>query len=140
MTEFDSTVSAWVRKSEARMLAVFKESTQRTVSLAQSRIPVDTGFARASIRASLQSMPPIGSGKPAIGGSYAYNPSEIILVIAEAALGQTIYIGWTANYAGALERGHSQQAPSGFIRLAALQWPETVKQVSAEAKARVDNG
>lgn len=138
---FSATVDAWCLKSKARMRAIFRESTQRTVSLGQSRIPVETGFARASVRASLQSMPPIdpGKSKPKEGsGSVSYNSSEISLTIAGAELGQTVFVGWTANYAGELERGHSKQAPSGFVRLAALVWQRTVSEVVAEAKARVN--
>jgi hypothetical protein len=137
--KFSATVSAWVRKSDERMLAVFRESAQRTVSLAQRRIPVDTGFARASVRASLEAMPLIDpkASKPK-QGTFTFNATEIVLVIAKAKLGQTIYVGWTANYVGELERGHSQQAPSGFVRLAALQWKQTVREVSEEAKARVE--
>jgi len=66
----------------------------------------------------------------------AYNPGEISLVIVGANLGQVIYIGWTANYVGYLENGHSQKAPSGFVRLAAMRWPQTVKEVTAEARSR----
>lgn len=134
--QFGATVDAWARKTEARMAAVFHEATQRTVSLAQSRIPVDTGFARASIRGSLQSMPPIDPNASKPGGSVPYDSSEIILTIAGAELGQTIYVGWTANYVQYLENGHSKQAPSGFVRLAALQWQNTVNEVVAEAKSR----
>jgi hypothetical protein len=132
------TVDEWVAKTERRMLAVFRESTQRLVSLMQSRIPVDTGFARASIRASLSEMPQIDklASKPT-SGSFAYNPMTITAVIANAALGQKIFIGWTANYVEYLERGHSKQAPSGFIRVSVLEWPRIVSQVTQEAKARV---
>lgn len=135
------TVDAWVKKSEARMLAVYKESTQRLISLCQSRIPVDTGFARASARASLSEMPQIESkaSKPkAEKGSIPYNPSAITAVIANAKLGDKIYFGWTANYIVPLERGHSQQAPSGFLRVSVLEWPRIVKEVTAEAKARAN--
>lgn len=134
---FSATVDAWVQKSEKRMLAVFQQSAQKTASLAQERIPVDTGFARASVRASLSSMPPIESGKSNPGsGSVPYDPGSITAVIAGAKLGQTIYIGWTANYVGLLEMGHSKQAPSGFVRLAAMQWQQTVADAVQQAKAR----
>ena len=135
---FSAQVDAWVLKSEQRLRAVFREATKRTVAIAQERIPVDTGYARSSVRASLQSMPPIdpGASKPT-GGSFTYDPGDIVLTIAGAEIGQTIYVGWTANYVGYLEAGSSKQAPSGFVRLAAMQWQATVNQVVAEAKARV---
>lgn len=135
---FSATVDEWCRKSERRMLAVARESTQRTVAIAQSRIQVDTGFARASVKASLESMPQIDpvKNKPA-GGSFPYDPGDITLTIANMQLGQTCWIGWTANYVGFLNRGTSKMAGSGFVDLAALQWQHTVSEVVAEAKARV---
>lgn len=138
---FNAQVDGWCRNSEARMTAVFRESAKRVVRQAQvgvPHIPVDLGFARASIRASLEAMPTID---PAMDNkerkTYAWDDGNIILVIAGAELGQTIYIGWTAAYVGELERGHSQQAPSGFVRLAALQWQKIVDEVVAEGKVRV---
>lgn len=134
---FIGSVDDWVKKSKARMEAVFRESAQRTASLAQSRIPVDTGYARASIRGSLQSMPPIDpKGQPSSGQSYTYNPGQIAATIAGANLGATIFIGYTAAYANILEFGHSKQAPQGFVRIAVEQWKHTVQQVTAAAKSR----
>lgn len=134
---FAAQVDDWVRQTEQRMTAVFRESTQRTVSRAQERIPVDTGFARASVRASLQSMPPINpASKGEDGRTYPFDGGNITLTIAGAQLGQTIYVGWTASYVGYLENGHSKQAPSGFVGLAALEWPTIVNQVTAELKGR----
>lgn len=138
---FSSQIDAWVRKSEARMLAVAKESTQRTVSKAQSRIPIDTGFARASVRASLEAMPQIVPGsRGKEGQSYSYNSGEITLVLAGMELGQTAYIGWTASYTPFLELGHSNQAPTGFVGISALEWPATVAAVTQELKARAGAG
>jgi hypothetical protein len=135
--EFSATVDAWCLKSQKRMLAIFRESAQRTVSIAQDRIPIDTGFARASVRASLDSMPPIDPGMSNKSHvSFAYNSGDITLTIAGAELGVQLFIGWTANYVGFLENGSSKQAPSGFVKLAAMQWQATVNQVVQEAKAR----
>jgi hypothetical protein len=55
---------------------------------------------------------------------------------ANGALGQTIHVGWTAAYIGALEYGHSKQAPQGFVRIGCAQWPSIVASVSEEAKSR----
>lgn len=135
--EFVSVVDDWVKATEQRMTAVFREATQRTVSLAQQRIPVDSGYARASVVASTSAMPPINPrSRNATGDKVAYNAGEIVTTIASAQLGQTIYVGWTASYVGLLENGHSRQAPSGFVKLAAMQWPQTVAAVTQEAKAR----
>jgi hypothetical protein len=135
--DFASQVDAWVSKTRQRMESVFKESTQRTVSAAQAMIPVDTGYARASIRASLTSMPSIDPASfNKEGAPIPYDGAEVAGVIAAAELGGTIYVGWTARYVQFLENGHSKQAPSGFVRIAAMQFPDIVAQVTAEAKSR----
>lgn len=139
--DFAAQVDAWVRKTQARMEAVFRESTQRVVSLAQSRIPVDTGFARASIQASLSEMPQINSSKQGEKGkTYGDSTPAIALVISNAKIGGAIYVGWTAAYVLALEYGHSKQAPSGFVRVSAQEWPRVVREVTQEAKGRINRG
>lgn len=125
---FSAQLTNWTEGSKKRVTAIFRQSVQDVVSLAQSRIPVDTGFARASIRASKDAMPPLNtSGKPKPGETYAYDPSNITVVIASLNLGEAIYVGWTANYAIFLEYGSSQQAPTGFVGISALEWPMIVK-------------
>lgn len=134
---FASSIDDWVQQTELRMTAVFRESTQRVASLANNAIPVDTGFARASIQASTESMPTIVPGsRGEEGNAYPSEFGQISGVIANAKLGQTIYVGWTASYVLPLEYGHSKQAPSGFVRIAVAQWGQVVSQVTEEAKAR----
>lgn len=134
--DFASQIDAWTKQTEARMLAVYKGSVQEFISRAQSRIPVDTGFARASIRVSFESMPQIDAaarGDP--NKNYLYDVAGIILTINSAQPGQTIYIGWTANYIPYLEWGHSDQAPNGFIGVTELEWPQIVAGEIEKAKA-----
>lgn len=134
---FAASVDDWVKETDARMLAVFRESTQRVTSIANNGIPVDTGFARASLQASTEEMPPIVDGKKGEAGKvYPASFGQVSAVIANAQLGQVIYVGWTAAYVLPLEYGHSKQAPSGFVRLAAAQWSRIVSEVTAEAKSR----
>ena len=134
---FAASVDDWTRATEQRMLAVFRESTQRVASIAANGVPVDTGFARASVRASLDEMPSIdGGAKGERGKGYSADFGNITLTIAGAQLGQTIYVGWTASYILALEYGHSKQAPAGFVRLAAAQWQQIVNGVVQEAQGR----
>lgn len=136
--DLGAQLDAWTKKSQERMLAVYKGSTQEFVSRAQSRIPVDTGFARASIRASLESLPKIDPKLRGIPGqSYSVDLSQIVLTINSAKLGQTVYVGWTANYVQYLEWGHSDQAPNGFIGITALEWPQIVAGEIAKAKVAV---
>lgn len=136
--DFNKQIGEWASKTEQRILAVFRESTKMTVRKAQSRIPVDTGFARASIRSSLSMMPTFKNDRPDRKVKYPYNEDEIILTIANAKIGETIYVGWTANYVAELELGSSQQAPHGFVGLAVLEWDRTVFDVVARLKQQND--
>jgi hypothetical protein len=138
-TTFSAQVSDWVRKTEQRMTAVFRQSAQEVILDMQNRTPVDTGFARASVVVSTSAMPSIDPNKHGEeGGNYPPNTEEIGLAIVGAVIGQTIYAGYTAAYALALEYGHSKQAPNGMVRLAAQRWPQIVREVSARAQARVE--
>lgn len=138
-TSFTAAVSDWVRETEQRMTAVFRQASQEIIQDMQNRTPVDTGFARASVVVSTSAMPSIDPNKKgAAGGSYAPDVTEISLATAGAEIGQTIFAGYTAAYALALEYGHSKQAPNGMVRLAAQRWPAVVAEVSARAQARVE--
>jgi hypothetical protein len=135
--DFAAQVDEWVKAQQNRMLAVARESTQRLISVISTAVPVDTGFCRASVRVSLDSMPQAIGSKPASAapGSYNFDPGFASASLAALQPGQTIYVGWTANYAIYLEYGHSQQAPNGFVRVGCAQWPQIVAEVTAEAKA-----
>lgn len=134
---FSAGVSEWVKEQKERLRAVAMESTQRLVSVIANAVPVDTGFARASVRASLDQMPAIDPGSKGVAGqAYAYDPTSITATLADVELGQTIYVGWTASYVVPLEYGHSKQAPQGFVRIGCAQWPQIVAEVSAEAQSR----
>ena len=132
---FGAQVDAWVMATKERAEAVFRESTKRTVSIAQAAVPVDTGFLRASIRASTSAMPTLSAARPS-SGSFPNGAGDVVLTIAGAQLGQTIFVGYTANYAIYVEYGTSRMAPRGFVARAAQQWQATVNAVTADAKSR----
>lgn len=132
---FGAQIDAWTQQTQERILAVFRESTQRVVSLATNGVPVDTGFARASVLVSIEAMPqidPVAVGEP--DQKYNFDGSQISVVIANAKLGQTLYVGWTANYIAYLEYGTSRMLPRAFVRNAAGQWAAIVDSVVSEAK------
>lgn len=138
---FSAQVDAWVLQSKKRIEKVFRESTQRTVSMAQENlrtiVNVQTGLLRASPRASLQQMPTIDpSAYPEAEATYNYNGSEISLTIAGAKLGDVIYVGWTAAYSAFVHNGTSRMAPRPYVALAAEKWQSTVNQVVSEAQSR----
>lgn len=136
--DLGAQLDQWAKQSKERMMAVFKGSAQEFVSRAQARIPVDTGFARASVRASLEEMPLINElAHGDKNKNYSFDLSQIVLTINAAKPGQTIYVGWTANYVIFLEWGHSDQAPNGFLGVTALEWPQIVAGEIEKAKASV---
>lgn len=105
--------------------------------------PVDTGRARSNWQVEL--------GKPARGvidahvpgaeGSTAGPNAQISLALGAAAIatykgGETIHLTNNLPYIGALNRGHSAQAPAGFVESAVL---DGVAQVRG-AKLLDDNG
>ena len=133
MKSFSAQVDAWARKAHGRSEAVFKTAVQNTFDLAQvpvasgGRMRIDTGFLRASFAASLDGIP---SG-PSRQGEAKGNPDDVALTIARLNIGDTIYAGWTANYAAARE------AKDGFREAAVQRWPITVAEAAAEAKRRI---
>jgi len=52
-TSFSAAIEAWALKSQRRLEYVVKESAQRVMQQANEGMPVDTGFAQASFRATL---------------------------------------------------------------------------------------
>lgn len=146
--DFVAQVDAWANESADRLERIWKQSSQELASVANTHppLPVDTGFLRASFLASTDAMPPIDpNAQNKARASVSQDFGQITAVISGATLGQTIYMGWTAAYALRLCFGFSgkdslgrqyNQPPLGFARLAALQWPTIVSQVTAEAKSR----
>src|SRR5690606_24358320 len=111
---FSAAVDEWVMKSRARMLAVFKLSTEYVVEDVISRTPVDTGFLRASLTVSLDGPLPIRpDAGPAREWSGGYQPQPYSLQIAGADLGDTIYASFIASYAAHVEYGAQGRAGAG---------------------------
>lgn len=144
---FAADVDAWVKATEQRLEAVFKEATQRVVEEVRTpddkggHLPVKTGFMRNSIVASTDGPTPISpNAKPEKGAEYDKEskqlPGPVSLVIAGATLGQTIWVCFTAAYAGYMEYGTATQPGFGFVRLAAQRWPRIVDEVVRELKER----
>lgn len=129
-------LNKWVMKTEARMEAVVKQSFQELINEAQEPVAkggnmrVDTGFLRNSGTASLDQLPIGPNINPFTEKNQAgeLNNSSMIAVINRLKIGQTIYFGWTANYA------IHRENRDGFMRRAAQDWPRIVHSVSARAR------
>lgn len=120
---FSNQVKAFADKAKRRQTAIFRESAQRLATEAGvpraqgGNMPVDTGYLRGSMAASPTGMPALGALPPAV-------------VLLSLQAGDTIFMGWTANYAIYME------ARYGFARLAAQNWTFIVDKVTKEVKAR----
>jgi Bacteriophage protein of unknown function (DUF646). len=137
--DFGKVVGRWASASQDRMERIFKQSTQTLANTmnAAGNVPIDTGFLRSSIRGSLTDMPRIDPAKTnKRKAPSTWDGSDLTLVIAQAKLGDTIYIGYTAAYAGFLEYGTSKMAPRGFVARATGQWQRIVRATVAQATAR----
>lgn len=145
MATFQAQVDAWVRKSQARMLAIFRLSSQYMIEAVLDRTPVDTGYLRASLVITYDGPVPMRADARS-SGDWSYDPPLYSLQIAASSLGDTLYASFTAAYARRIEYGFQgadslgrqyNQEGVGMVRLAAQRWQEFVDRSTAEAKARV---
>jgi hypothetical protein len=117
------------------MQAVLKQSAQDVFEQAllprskSGNLPVDTSFLRNSAKAQIGSMPS-GPSTPKDGMPSAPD-GQITLTLVRLKPGQTIYLGFCANYARYMENRY------GFVRLAAQQWQQIVKKNAAELRRRI---
>lgn len=130
---FTAQIEAWAAKVEGALEAIFRESVQELVSQMQALVPVDTGFLRASLVASTSQMPrlttPQGGALPEAG--------QIELVIISADIGDTIYLGYTANYGAYVHYGAQGRPPRPWVDMVAQRWQSIVDAKAAEIKARL---
>lgn len=144
---FSAAIDAWALKSRRRLEYIVKESAQRVMQQANEGVPVDTGFAQASFRATLngysmelRSIPhgtPKGKNQ---GGSQSFFPDQdaVALVINGMKVGQDVLYGvWSANYVIHLEYGANGRSGVRFLGKAVQNWQNIVSTVVAEAKSKI---
>jgi hypothetical protein len=135
--KFSAQVDDFVRQSDERMDAVFKASVQdvfNQASLARAkggRMRVDTGFLRASGSMSLTGMPSGPSLKPKDAKKDQYGFNANLSGLAEARIGATVFVGWTANYA------KFRELKDGFLETALQNWQQIVDKNVARLRARI---
>jgi len=129
-TTFKAQIDAFIAKTKEKVEAVFKESAQEIFSIAQTpkaqggNMPVDTSFLRNTFQSSL-------NGSTALSGPDAY-----VAIIAGAALGDTIFGGWTAEYALSQEYGTENMGGNFYAAKAYAQWQATVERNAARVAAQ----
>ena len=136
-TSFGARISERVATYKKRFEATFKTSAQDmaeeiTLPVAKGgRMRVKTGFLRGSLMGSTAAMPKINpDGRPpsdAEDESFGLDEGAIEAVIIGAQIGETIYLGFTANYA------RPREYKDGFVEGAALNWQATVSKNAKKA-------
>lgn len=134
-SNFAATVGDWVLRVQGGLDAVFRASVQELVSQMQALVPVDTGFLRASLRASTTAMPVLSLDNP--GGRFALDVGQIELVINSAGSDDTIYLGYTANYGAYVHYGAQGRPPRPWVDMVVQRWQIIVDGQAKELKTRM---
>lgn len=134
---FSAQVSERIRAYERRINLVFKASAQDLVSELNDQLtemvynqpyapgqPTRTGFLRASLVVSKEAMPKLIAENP--GGTFNLDTGDIILEIVGSEIGDTLYLGYTANYGAFVHYGARGQPPRPWILLVAQRWQQIV--------------
>lgn len=136
---FADGVSAFVRKTEAKIETAHRKIALDAFTRVILRSPVDTGRFRGNWQVSIGSVP---------SGTLELDDKEGTVVIgkvqAEALnikAGDSIYLVNNLPYAIPLELGHSNQAPGGMIRLAAprAKWSGADGALKATSAEKADD-
>lgn len=109
------------------------------------RLPVDTGFLRASLQVSIgETLPPLAETPK--DGSFDWDADEVRLTLDGSELSDTVLAVYTAAYARRIEYGFKgrdslgreySQAGTRFVALAAQRWVQVVEAECAKAQASV---
>lgn len=137
MTTFTAQIADFAAKAQRKAELVLKQSAQDVFEIAQTpkaqggNLPVDTGFLRNSFVAGLN------------GSTNLTGPDAYTLAIAGMELGDSLFGGWSANYARRMEygfigtdsRGRTfNQAGNHFALNAAQQWQAIVQRNAEKAR------
>lgn len=132
---FTAQVDEMVTETIERTNAVVLDSVQTTINIAQNprakggKMRVDTGFLRASGNISYDGLP---SGPTRGNRKAKYSTDEnYIAKLSGFKLGQTIFFGWTADYA------EIRNIYDGFLDNAVGQWQKTVAASVEKLKKRL---
>jgi hypothetical protein len=124
MGSFADQVATFVKNANEASREVFRESAIELVRQMQALVPVDSGFLRASLVASNSEVPMSNLENP--GGTHAYDPESIELVIRSTKLGGVLHLGYRAKYAPFVHYGAEGRAPHPWMQMVAQRWSQIV--------------
>lgn len=146
MGAFAATVTKWAQETEARTQAVLRSSAQRVANEVREtvneggRMPIVTGNLRRSLLASTTAMPTTAAADT------KFAESDISLVIQGLEVGETLYLGFQANYARRLNFGFVaedklgrtyNQAGFHFVEGVAARWQQIVNEEAIRLQGQV---
>lgn len=129
---FSEMVDEWARESRLRLNTVYRQSVQDLVNEVQTprpkggNMPVDTGFLRNSGQLKNGELPR-GESKNR-GQLPEFAPAAVSAVLLTAEADDTLYFGWTAEYAPFMNARYQ------FVDLAAQNWPQIVRRANQKVK------
>lgn len=150
MGNFKASVDKWIAETEERLLRVMISSIGDVINEAQTpgpsvtnpgankggKMPVATGFLRASGSSNLNSLP-FGPSKRELDTIGAYpspddytTDGKVNVDLGKLKLGDKFYFGWTAEYANAMEVRY------GFVASAVQNWQDHVTKRANELMQR----
>lgn len=145
---FSATVGDWANKIEGASEVIFKEACQELVEELDEMLvslvynaPISpsgyrrTGFLRASLMGSKSAMPQLSRANP--GAAVTPDFGETVLVINSLDLGETMFLGYTANYGAIVHYGANGRQPRPWVDLVAQKWPIIVQTVAARVMSRL---
>ncbi|MDY8108259.1 HK97 gp10 family phage protein [Fulvimarina sp. 2208YS6-2-32] len=148
MAGFAAAVGAWADKIPGAMEAIFRESASRLareLTLELERLVYErpqspdakarTGFLRASLVASKASMPTLSRANPGVAADL--DQGAIELAIQGAEIGETIFLGYTANYGAYIHYGSGGRPARPWVTMVAQRWPQIVADVTRDLKRRL---
>ena len=147
--QFAADIERWAEATEAKLRAVFRMSAQDVIEVMQEvgpsktnpastgtgRMPVATGFLRASLRVQLNADPPPANvANPNPDGRFSFNSAAATLVINQAEIGDRVTAGFVARYSRAVNYGTSKMSGYHFVEYASGQWQQIVRRNVERAK------
>lgn len=147
--QFAADIERWAEATEAKLRAVFRMSAQDVIEVMQEvgpsktnpasagtgRMPVATGYLRASLKVQLNADPPPANvANPNPDGRFSFNSAAATLVINQAEIGDRVTCGFVASYARAANYGTSKMSGYHFVEYASGQWQQIVRRNVERAK------
>ena len=130
MSQLGNELTKAINSAEIEMKAKANKAIRKAAIKTWSKIirmtPVDTGRARGNWFIGLSVDSDINTSDNVRGSQYVNDklPNNV--------LNDKVYLYNNLPYIGALEFGHSSQAPNGMVRISLLGWPGELKKAFKE--------